>query len=62
LQEVCGIGVLEGNGRLQLVPDESPLWRLFVNYAGADAIWASQLYQVRGLQYDGMRKAKIPSV
>jgi hypothetical protein len=60
LQEVCGIGVVEGNGRLQLTPDESPLWRLFVNYAGADAIWAAQLYQARVHQYDGMRKAKVP--
>jgi hypothetical protein len=62
LQEVCGIGVVEGNGRLQLTPDESPLWRLFVNYAGADAIWASQLWQARIHQYDGLRKAKIPTL
>jgi hypothetical protein len=62
LQEVCGIGVIEGNGRLQLNPGESSLWNLFVNYAGADAVWASQLFQARSHQYDGMRRAKIPAL
>lgn len=62
LQGVCGIGVLEGNGRLQLTPGEHALWSLFVNYAGADAIWAAQLYQARVHAYDGMRKARIPEL
>lgn len=61
LQEICQFGVNERVGRLRPVPDEHPLWRIFVNYAGADAIWAAQLYQARAHQYDGMRKAKVPN-
>lgn len=61
LQEVCGIGVLEGNGRMEPVPDDHGLWRLFVDYAGADAIWASQLWQARVHQTEGLRRAKIPT-
>ena len=60
LQAVCGIGVLEGVGRMEPVPGEHPLWETFVQYAGADAIGAAQLYQARSAQNDGLRKAKVP--
>lgn len=46
LQEVCQIPVLE-SGAFEIRPNEQPLWQTFVNYAGADAVGAAQLYQVR---------------
>ena len=62
LHEICGVPVNETPGRFEIRPGEHDLWRLLVNYAGADAIWAAQLWQARVHQYDGMRKAKIPSI
>ena len=64
LQEVCGVPVLEqpADDYLVIRPGEHRLWETFVTYAGADAIGAAQLYQVRTLQPDGQRKARVPVV
>lgn len=60
LQAVCGFPVLETNDRMEPVPGDHPLWETFVQYAGADAIGAAQLYQARVHQNEAHRTAKVP--
>lgn len=62
LQEVCGIPVTEyaATERITITPHAHRLWELFVNYAGADAIGAAQLYQARHYQLESHRRAKLP--
>jgi len=61
LHEICGVPVLETNGRMEIRPNEHPLWTTLVDYAGADAVWAAQLWQARVHQTEGLRKARIPT-
>jgi len=62
LHEICGVPVNETNGRMEIRPGEHELWERLVHYAGADAIWAAQLWQARVHQTEGLRKAKIPTI
>lgn len=56
LQEICQIP----QDRWEIRPGEHPLWQRFVDYAGADAVGAAQLYQTRKDCYEGFRKARVP--
>lgn len=71
LQEVCQVPVRSDSADFEIRPNEHPLWQTFVNYAGADAVGAAQLYQVRKDPavdrgncmagcFEGSRKARVP--
>lgn len=62
LQDICDVPVhtTAWTDKLEIRPNNHPMWPLLVDYAGADAIWACELYQCRANAYDGLRQARIP--
>lgn len=60
LQEVCQIPVLQTREHLDIRPNWHELWPVLVQYAGLDAVAASDLYQIADHLPGGVRKAKVP--